>query len=364
MNKGFLKKCCQIEYILILLSALTFIPTEILKNHTNESFAKLDQSFLELQSAYGNTQISAEEKDIMMAEIQRECLPYIYFSTELKHKLIRVLELCKYDAISWNTNHSNSTLFTSLIVSFYSNIKKIQATIIFGYDCMLYCAVFLLSLAALVLISKKNTKIDTISDTTFTEQKKDFTAKDVIIYSTIILIAVLANYLGSLVSRKISIPLYLDSILTIGVTALCGLSAGIICAILSNVILYITDATMIIFVSCHILTAILASLTFCFYKKNKKTNNLNFEIFLWAGFWIAISNAILGDILANAVFDSATASPVLDGSILGLYVVLKNLTAATYLSGLLTNFSDKLFSACFSYLFYLGVKKSTKLCSL
>ena len=74
MNKGFLKKFCQIEYILILLSALTFIPTEIFKNHTNESFAKLDQSFLELQSVYGDTQISAEEKDIIFLLVQNSIL--------------------------------------------------------------------------------------------------------------------------------------------------------------------------------------------------------------------------------------------------------------------------------------------------
>ena len=72
-------------------------------------------------------------------------------------------------------------------------------------------------------------------------------------------VALLANCAGCILVSDLMIPLYLDSILTIMVTATSGLGAGLMCAVLSNGILTIFDYTMLPFVSCHILTAFLSS---------------------------------------------------------------------------------------------------------
>ncbi|MBQ9207818.1 MAG: hypothetical protein IJ158_14050 [Treponema sp.] len=73
--------------------------------------------------------------------------------------------------------------------------------------------------------------------------------------------AVCMNYFGSVCAGKIILPLYLDSIITIAATAICGLWGGVLCAVLSNLAMYIFDRTMFVFVSCHILTAVFAWLT-------------------------------------------------------------------------------------------------------
>lgn len=70
------------------------------------------------------------------------------------------------------------------------------------------------------------------------------------------------NYLGSVLAGLIAFPLYLDSVMTIAVTALCGLIPGLICAVASNLLLYIFANTGIIFMPCHISTAVIAYFVF------------------------------------------------------------------------------------------------------
>ena len=70
------------------------------------------------------------------------------------------------------------------------------------------------------------------------------------------------NYLCSYLAGLIAFPLYLDSLLTIAVTALCGLVPGIVCAVGSNVLLCIFANTGILFTLCHISTAVVAHLVF------------------------------------------------------------------------------------------------------
>ena len=71
-------------------------------------------------------------------------------------------------------------------------------------------------------------------------------------------VALLGNCAGCIFVSELMIPLYLDSILTIMVTATSGLGAGLMCAVLSNGILTVFDYTMLPFMSCHMLTAFLA----------------------------------------------------------------------------------------------------------
>lgn len=361
MSKISVRKLFKLEYLLIFFSFLTCVTTEFFKSNTLKSFTKIDADIRELQILYNDTSKSSKYKDELSAEIMEECLPYIYFSTESKHKLIRILELFKYDAVSWNTNHQNSKYFTNLVVAFHADIKATQTSILFGFDSMLFCSVFLLLLATIVLLAKRSEQQSSLEEENYQENsKKSVSIKQIIIFAFITLFAVGINFLTSFIPRYIAIPLYLDSTLTIGVTALCGLTYGVICAVLSNLILYIANLVLIPFVLCHILTALLAGLTFRYYRRNNKTNRLCLDIFLWAGIWSAISNGISGDVMANYLFDTSTTSPVLGGSVLGLYVVFKNLTVATYLSGLFTNISDKLLSASVSFLFYLLLNKKIK----
>ena len=49
--------------------------------------------------------------------------------------------------------------------------------------------------------------------------KKDFSLKNILFTISILAVAVLINCIGSVIATKITFPLYLDSILTIGVTA-------------------------------------------------------------------------------------------------------------------------------------------------
>ncbi len=176
-----------------------------------------------------------------------------------------------------------------------------------------------------------------------------------------IIIAVIANFFGSVLARNITLPLYLDSVLTLAVTALCGLWAGIVCAVLSNGALWIFYHTSLPFTLCHVLTAVCAYIVFRKYQIPNTTRNnsfqkvmqnsfqhLSIDAFLWAGLWSAITNAISGNVLVSLLFASAT-SPNVDSSVQGIFIVVPNLTFATYYAGVLTNLTDKIVSAVVSY---------------
>ena len=157
-----------------------------------------------------------------------------------------------------------------------------------------------------------------------------------------LIFAVAVNVSGGKLVEAFYVPLYMDSVLTIAVAAECGPVFAVACAVLTNGILFLLDASMIVFVSCHILTAILAWLTFRHHRRAFPGEPISAETFMWAGLWSALSNAALGNILVSIVFSfwPNTAPPVQ-----GLFIVTKNLTFATCFSGTLMNLADKLLSA-------------------
>ena len=120
--------------------------------------------------------------------------------------------------------------------------------------------------------------------------------------------SILINCMCSYLAGLVAFPLYLDSLLTIAVTALCGLIPGIVCAIASNALLCIFANTGILFMLCHISTAVVAHLVFYSERKKAKTpSNPNTpytdvsyttENFMWIGFISAITNSILGDTIS------------------------------------------------------------------
>ena len=166
------------------------------------------------------------------------------------------------------------------------------------------------------------------------------------------------NYLGDLLAGLIAFPLYLDSVMTIAVTALCGLIPGLICAVASNLLLYIFANTGIIFMPCHISTAVIAYFVFrAERKKHLKEKLLSSSSFMWAGFFAALSNSILGDTMSALFYKANTSIPQVDNAVQGIYVVIRSLPVAAYIGGTITNFVDKLVCAMICLFIYRGIKK-------
>ena len=165
------------------------------------------------------------------------------------------------------------------------------------------------------------------------------------------------NYLCSYLAGLIAFPLYLDSLLTIAVTALCGLVPGIVCAVGSNVLLCIFANTGILFTLCHISTAVVAYLVF--YSEREKAASLSktsfsysTENFMWIGFISAVTNSVLGDTISYFFYSANTSIPQVDNAVQGIYVVTKSLKFAAYFGGTVTNLIDKVFSAAVSLFVY------------
>ncbi len=182
------------------------------------------------------------------------------------------------------------------------------------------------------------------------------------------------NYLCSYLAGLIAFPLYLDSIMTIAVSALCGFIPGIICAVASNFLLYIFAHTGILFTICHVSTAVVAHLVFSREWRNsskasgiRDVRNINYsssfsystESFMWIGLISAITNSILGDTISYFFYSANTTIPQVDNAVQGIYVVTKSLKFAAYFGGTVTNLIDKVFSATVSMFIYRIFRKIT-----
>lgn len=195
------------------------------------------------------------------------------------------------------------------------------------------------------------------------ELKIDF--KRILFVSIFTLCSIGINYLGSVLAGLIAFPLYLDSVMTIAVTALCGFIPGLICAIASNTLLYFFAHTGILFTISHISTVVVAHLFFTHEKKSNLQKNRNClcssSCFMWIGFIAAITNSILGDTISAVFYKANTSIPQVDNAVQGIYVVIRNLTVAAYIGGTLTNLVDKIISAAISYGVYIGFKKISRI---
>lgn len=194
--------------------------------------------------------------------------------------------------------------------------------------------------------------------------KDKLTVRNVLFTICILAVALAFNCAGSIFATKITFPLYLDSVLTIGVTGMCGLVPGILCAVLSNGLLTFLDYTMLPFMTCHILTAVLAWLVF--KNEDRKNNKLSLlerksfygiEVFLWAGLWSALSNAVLGNIIADSLFGARVNRQNAECTVQGIYIITRNMFFSIYFAGFIENITDKMLSAVASFGFYeLGRK--------
>ena len=186
---------------------------------------------------------------------------------------------------------------------------------------------------------------------------KKWTSRRIIFTVLFTAISIGINYLGSFLAGLIAFPLYLDSVMTIAVTALCGLVPGLICAFCSNLLLSIFAHTGIFFSACHLSTALIAWMVFRTERKNHPNEKLlSADSFMWAGFLAAISNSIIGDTISTFVYGANTSIPQVDNAVQGIYVVIRSLPVAAYIGGTITNFVDKLVSAMICLFIYRGVK--------
>ena len=186
---------------------------------------------------------------------------------------------------------------------------------------------------------------------------KNWTPRRIIFTVLFTAISIGINYLGSFLAGLIAFPLYLDSVMTIAVTALCGLVPGLICAFCSNLLLSIFAHTGIFFSACHLSTALIAWMIFRSERKNHPNEKfLSADSFMWAGFLAAISNSIIGDTISTFVYGANTSIPQVDNAVQGIYVVIRSLPIAAYIGGTITNFVDKLVSATICLFIYRGVK--------
>ena len=187
---------------------------------------------------------------------------------------------------------------------------------------------------------------------------KKWTSRRIIFTVLFTAISIGINYLGSFLAGLIAFPLYLDSVMTIAVTALCGLIPGLICAFSSNLLLSIFAHTGIFFSACHLSTALIAWMVFRTERKNHPNEKLlSADSFMWAGFLAAISNSIIGDTISTFVYGANTSIPQVDNAVQGIYVVIRSLPVAAYIGGTITNFVDKLVSATVCLFIYRGIKK-------
>lgn len=186
---------------------------------------------------------------------------------------------------------------------------------------------------------------------------KKWTSRRIIFTVLFTAVSIGINYLGSFLAGLIAFPLYLDSVMTIVVTALCGLVPGLICAFGSNLLLFIFAHTGIFFSACHLSTALIAWMVFRTERKNHPNEKLlSADSFMWAGFLAAISNSIIGDTISTFVYGANTSIPQVDNAVQGIYVVIRSLPIAAYIGGTITNFVDKLVSATICLFIYRGVK--------
>lgn len=176
--------------------------------------------------------------------------------------------------------------------------------------------------------------------------------------------SIAANFAGGKYATRIAFPLYLDSVMTICDVALCGLIPGIICALVSNFLL--AGFKPFAFGICHIFTALGAFFVFkkrklfedaeIFEASNKNKNGFSLELFLWAGFFSAVSNTVSGNIISSFVIKSnfERLFGILQKT---LYISVPNITFVNWTAGFLENLMDKLLSAAVSFIVYKIVRK-------
>lgn len=188
--------------------------------------------------------------------------------------------------------------------------------------------------------------------------------KNKIILSAIFIsLGITVNFIGFNVANYIIFPLYLDSLLTISVVAICGFIPGFICALGSNLLFSIVSESSLLFSICHISTVSCAWIVFSRFNKKNPHETYTLDCFLWIGIYAALTNGFLGNTIADFVYAADTGRPSATIMIQCLYGAISNLTIANTFGGILENIADKIFSTLISYAVYtifIKIKQNNK----
>lgn len=137
-SRGLLKKAFKIELIFIYLALFIFFCTVYFKRTSNAKIQQLDSDMLLLQleqKDYSDTLISQKLKTDYEA--------YTYFDESLQIELATIIQ-----------NLQTDTQDTNAIISFQNHIHDTQTRLNFGFDSLLYSSLFLIAIAAFIILEK------------------------------------------------------------------------------------------------------------------------------------------------------------------------------------------------------------------
>ncbi len=349
-------KYIRLDVIIIILAILNFFTAQISKNAALKTFKDLDRSFTMIHKITVNIESIYMVPPEFIAKFERQCFFYTQFDEEIFNSFVIIASILEENIRQpGNKNELAKTLMQETS-QLQHGIQTKQRELIYCYDTVLYFTAFLLVIAAILTFRQSLYKPSKISTEDLqNKERSELSAKKLIFTSIAIILGTAINIGGAYISRTTSIPLYFDSLTTIAITAGFGLTPGIICAVLTNSVLYIMDYSMIFFVICHILTALTAWLTFEHFKKFHPSKSFSILPFIWAGLWSGITNTGIGNIIASLIYPVESSVPQIDNITYGLYVAFQNMNLALTISGFLTNITDKMFSALFSFIIYKSI---------
>lgn len=184
--------------------------------------------------------------------------------------------------------------------------------------------------------------------------------KEIVFASLSLIASIAVNCLGSALAEKMVSPLYLDSLMTIFIVFRFNLLYGIACAFLTNLMLSSFSLVLLPFSICHVSTALVA-----WFIKNRcmawnagfdKKTDFTANEFLFAGFFSAISNTVLGNLIAIQRYKDIKEGMegLFNSNFLAqsLHLVSGNIAFSIYVSGLISNLTDKIISALVSFVVY------------
>ena len=136
--RGLLKKMFKIELIFIYLALFIFFCTVYFKRASNAKIQQLDSDMLLLQ---------LEQKDnsseLISKKLKTDYEAYTYFDETLKAELTAIIQ-----------NLQTGRQDTDAIINFQNHIHETQTRLNFGFDSLLYSSLFLIAIAAFIILEK------------------------------------------------------------------------------------------------------------------------------------------------------------------------------------------------------------------
>lgn len=152
-----------------------------------------------------------------------------------------------------------------------------------------------------------------------------------------IIAAVLLNGLFSLIATSLNLPIFLDSIFTVMMTALFGLWPGLLVGLLSNLFFEVIKGFpgyLYPFAIVNMCTALVTWLHIRYGNFGKASGAL------WTIISLALVNAVVGAVIVSAVFGGITNEPV-DSIVRAVVATGQSIFTSAFLGRILTNIVDK-----------------------